>query len=226
MDYSKDLLDSQQGAAIDKFITEEWRYATAAVSSTTSVDSALKAMGVGGGGSSIDGGQHHHGIAVPKTTSEAAGTMDMVVMATAKCLSTLRSPVTAGAARLHSGLHSWRLESQVAVYPSCTKHQQQSHQKPAPRRGSGGSAGNGGDSNGNGDGGNGDSGNSGDGGSGKTASRGGRSPCAAKGCALPHHTFIHSHLTPIKQVSPVQMHHMSVRWITADPGEPMVEPSA
>jgi hypothetical protein len=31
MEYSKELLDSQLGAAFEKFITQEWRYATTVV---------------------------------------------------------------------------------------------------------------------------------------------------------------------------------------------------
>jgi hypothetical protein len=56
MDYSNDLLDSQLGATFERFIAQEWKYATSVVSRTTSVESALKAVGVTGGGSGSSGG--------------------------------------------------------------------------------------------------------------------------------------------------------------------------
>jgi hypothetical protein len=55
MDYSNELLDSQLGAAFERFIAQEWNYATSVVSRTTSVESALKAMGVTGGSGSSTG---------------------------------------------------------------------------------------------------------------------------------------------------------------------------
>jgi hypothetical protein len=57
MEHSKDLSDDRLGAAFDRFIAQEWKYATTVVSWTTSVESALKSMGVGGGGSG-SGSQH------------------------------------------------------------------------------------------------------------------------------------------------------------------------
>jgi hypothetical protein len=45
MDYSNELLDSQLEAAFERFIAQEWKYATTVVSWTTSAESALKAMG-------------------------------------------------------------------------------------------------------------------------------------------------------------------------------------
>jgi hypothetical protein len=60
MEHSKNLSDDRLGGAFEKFIAQEWRYATTVVSRTTSAESALKAMGVGGGvasgGSSQVGG--------------------------------------------------------------------------------------------------------------------------------------------------------------------------
>jgi hypothetical protein len=49
MEHSKNLSDDQLRGAFEKFIAQEWRYATTVVSRTTSAKSALKAMGVGGG---------------------------------------------------------------------------------------------------------------------------------------------------------------------------------
>jgi hypothetical protein len=114
MDYSNDLPDRQQGAAFDKFITEEWKYATAVVLRTMSAKCALKTMGVGGGGSS-GGGQHHqgtnHGSKNNNQSNRRNGNggngHNQVPVTPAQ-------PSGGRAARLCSGLHLWWLESQVA----------------------------------------------------------------------------------------------------------------
>jgi hypothetical protein len=62
LDYSNDLLDSQLGATFERFIAQEWKYATSVVSRTTSTESALKAMGVTGGGSGSGGGHHQEDV--------------------------------------------------------------------------------------------------------------------------------------------------------------------
>jgi hypothetical protein len=57
MEHSKNLSDDRLGGAFEKFIAQEWRYATTVVLRTTSAESALKAMGVGGGVASSDPSQ-------------------------------------------------------------------------------------------------------------------------------------------------------------------------
>jgi hypothetical protein len=46
----QNLPDGQQGASFEKFMTDEWAYATTVVSRVTSPEQALKTLGVSGGG--------------------------------------------------------------------------------------------------------------------------------------------------------------------------------
>jgi hypothetical protein len=46
----QNLPDGQQGASFEKFVTDEWAYATTVVSRVTSPEQALKTLGVSGGG--------------------------------------------------------------------------------------------------------------------------------------------------------------------------------
>jgi hypothetical protein len=50
MNLCQNLPDGQQGTVFEKFVTDEWAYATTVVSRVTSPEQALKTLGVSGGG--------------------------------------------------------------------------------------------------------------------------------------------------------------------------------
>jgi hypothetical protein len=52
----QNLSDGHQGAEFERFITQEWAYATSVVSRVTSPEQALKTLGVGSGSGGGGGG--------------------------------------------------------------------------------------------------------------------------------------------------------------------------
>jgi uncharacterized membrane protein len=56
MTICQNLPDGQQGTSFEKFVTDEWAYATSVVSRVTSPEQALKTLGVSGSGGGGGGG--------------------------------------------------------------------------------------------------------------------------------------------------------------------------